>query len=85
LRADERRRKRKASKGKTHAGDRDAYFYGVSFLADSGYFDKQRRFWTDKDFPDASATRAKIRSRLKAIGLSDPGMKDAYELLHPAN
>jgi hypothetical protein len=63
----------------------DAYFYGVSFLADAGYFDKQKRFWTDKDFPESSADRAKIQSRLKAIGLNDPGMKDAYKLLEPIN
>jgi len=82
--ADERQRNRKASNAKPRAGDRDAYFYGVSFLAGAGYFDKVR-FWTNKDFLEESATRTKIQSRLKAIGLSDPGMRDAHRLLQPIN
>jgi hypothetical protein len=24
----------------------DAYFYGVSFLVDAGYFNPEKRFWT---------------------------------------
>jgi hypothetical protein len=59
----------------------DAYFYAVSFLTDAGYFDKSKRFWTDKDFPDAPSIRAKIQFRLKGIGLNDPGVKEAFELL----
>jgi hypothetical protein len=59
----------------------DAYYYGVSFLTDAGYFDKSKRFWSDKDFPDAPAIRNEIQSRLRSIGLADPHMKEAYEIL----
>ncbi len=59
----------------------DAYYYGVSFLDDAGYFDKSKRFWSDKDFLDAPAVRTKIQSRLRSTGLADPHMKEAYEIL----
>jgi hypothetical protein len=60
----------------------DAYSYGVSFLEETGYFRRQGRFWTDQDFPEAKAVHDRIEARLKAIGLNDPGLKDAYETLH---
>jgi hypothetical protein len=60
----------------------DAYSYGVSFLKDVGYFRSQDRFWIDQDFPEAKAVRDHIESKLKQIGLNDPGLKDAYETLH---
>jgi hypothetical protein len=60
----------------------DAYSYGVSFLRETGYFRREDRFWTDQDFPEAKAVRDRIEAKLKAIGLNDPGLKDAYETLH---
>ena len=59
----------------------DAYRYGVSFLKDAGYFRSQDRFWTDQDFPEAKTIRDHIETRLKTIGLNDPGLKDAYDAL----
>jgi hypothetical protein len=59
----------------------DAFFYGVSFLSDIGYFRKQDRFWTDRDFPEAQHVKARIQARLLAIGFNDPNIRDAYELL----
>jgi hypothetical protein len=59
----------------------DTYSYGVSFLRETGYFQREDRFWTDQDFPDAKVVRDRIEARLKAIGLNDPGLKDAYEAL----
>jgi hypothetical protein len=59
----------------------DAYSYGVSFLRDAGYFRREDRFWTDREFPDARAVHDRIEGKLKAIGLSDPGLKDAYDTL----
>jgi hypothetical protein len=61
----------------------DAFYYGVSFLNDVGYFDKAKRFWTDTDFPDAEATRARIQSRIESIGLADPNIAEAHKLLQP--
>jgi hypothetical protein len=59
----------------------DAYNYGVSFLRETGYFQPEKRFWTDEDFPQANAVRERIMAKLQSIGLNDPGLKDAYESL----
>lgn len=59
----------------------DAYSYGVYFLREAGYFRREDRFWTDQDFPDAMAVRERIEAKLKSTGLSDPGMRSAYETL----
>lgn len=53
---------------------RDADRYGVDFLRETGYFRREDRFWTNKDFPDADAVRARIEAKLKSIGIDDPGL-----------
>ena len=62
----------------------DAQWYGVWFLDETGYFSKQKRFWIEQDFPDAQTVRARITAKLKATGLSDPGLKSAYEMITSA-
>jgi hypothetical protein len=62
----------------------DAYSYGVSFLNEAGYFRREGRFWTDREFPEASAVRDRLKTKLESIGLGDPGMKDAYDQLQDA-
>jgi hypothetical protein len=57
----------------------DAYSYGVSFLRETGYFRREDRFWTDQDFPQSGSVRDRIEAKLKSIGLSDPGIKGAYD------
>jgi len=32
-----------------------SYYFGTAFLVRAGYFDKARRFWTDREFPEAAA------------------------------
>lgn len=59
----------------------DAYYYGVSFLHDSGFFSPQDRFWTTEDFPQADAIRARVKAKIESIGLSNGKIKDAYETL----
>ena len=59
----------------------DAYEYGVWFLDEVGYFNKQKRFWTDQEFPNAQAVRSRIAGRLKATGLTDPSLKGTYDVL----
>jgi len=59
----------------------DAYRYGVWFLQETGYFQPKERFWTDQDFPDAPAVHARIEAKLKATGLDDSGLREAYESL----
>jgi hypothetical protein len=58
----------------------DAYYYGVSFLTDAGYFDKRNRFWINQDFPEAPRS-TRIEMRLQSIASNDPGMKEAREIL----
>jgi hypothetical protein len=60
----------------------DAFRYGVWFLQLSGYFQPKDRFWTNHDFPESAAVRKRIESRLQAIGLNDPALKEAYDTLH---
>jgi len=59
----------------------DAYSYGVYFLREAGYFRREDRFWTDQDFPEAAAIRERIVGKLKSTGLTDPDMRNAYEVL----
>jgi hypothetical protein len=37
-------------------------YYGASFLARVGYFEKSKRFWTDQGFPEAASVRQRIIS-----------------------
>ncbi len=59
----------------------DAYEYGVWFLDEVGYFNKQKRFWTDQEFPNAQSVRSRIAGRLRATGLTDPSLKGTYDVL----
>jgi hypothetical protein len=62
----------------------DAYRYGIWFLQETGYFRPADRFWTKRDFPESRAVRARIAAKLNSIGLSDPGLREAYETLQTA-
>jgi hypothetical protein len=59
----------------------DAYRYGVWFLEEAGYFQPKDRFWTDQAFPDAQVVRTSIKAKLKATGLKNPELREAYESL----
>jgi len=48
------------------------YYYGVSFLDEIGYLNKSRRFWTDRDFPEAADLCRKIKARLISLDLNTP-------------
>ena len=61
----------------------DAYYYGVSFLREAGYFRQEERFWTNQDFPEAKTVHDRIAAKLKSLGLNDPKLKDAFETLQP--
>ena len=43
----------------------EAQYYGTSFLARTGYFDKSKRFWTNKDFPEADTIKDKLITYIK--------------------
>ncbi|HVS72908.1 MAG TPA: hypothetical protein VHQ47_16760 [Phycisphaerae bacterium] len=44
----------------------ESTYYGASFLGRIGYFDKSKRFWTDREFPDAEKVRQKILAYIRA-------------------
>jgi hypothetical protein len=60
----------------------DAYRYGVWFLQETGYFQRDKRFWTDRDFPQSKAVHDRIEAKLKSTGLNDSGLREAYDTLH---
>lgn len=58
-----------------------AYYYGVSFLDQAGYFGTDAPFWTDKPFPDGPALCCKIQKKIKSERLDDDEAKAAMEKL----
>ncbi|HEX5243039.1 MAG TPA: hypothetical protein VFW23_07205 [Tepidisphaeraceae bacterium] len=48
-----------------------AFYFGVGFLHEIGYFTKTNRFWTDRAFPEAQATRKRIANRITQLKLDD--------------
>jgi hypothetical protein len=59
-----------------------AFYFGVAFLNEIGYFNKLNRFWTDEDFPQAESLRIKLRDRLKSYELDDPEATWALMMLN---
>jgi hypothetical protein len=54
---------------KPHVADgslEEGEYYGASFLARIGFFDKGERFWTNREFPEADAIRQKITAYVLA-------------------
>jgi hypothetical protein len=49
----------------------DACTYGDCLLRETGFYDRKKRFWTDKDFPDAEAIHEKVKARLATLGRKD--------------
>ncbi|HTB63609.1 MAG TPA: hypothetical protein VK737_08470 [Opitutales bacterium] len=53
---------------KTTIGDLSqeyAEYFGVEFLDEAGYFSSTKRFWTDRNFPEAAAMKQKIIDFIK--------------------
>ena len=59
----------------------DAFFYGVAFLKETGYFQNKKCFWANQSFPEAKTVQAHIKAKILSIGLNDSGLKKAYEKL----
>ena len=60
-------------------------YFGASFLCRVGYFDKRKRFWTDRDFPGASEHKAPIirfiRGHMDAGGAGGSYYRNALKQL----
>lgn len=53
--------------------------YGVAFLARTGFFDKSKRFWTDRDFPEAREVRERLIAYIQKHQLSGGEGGDQYK------
>jgi len=58
-----------------------AFYFGVGFLREIGYFSKANRFWTDRSFPEAAEVRQRIRERITRLGLDDSEAQWALGIL----
>jgi hypothetical protein len=57
------------------------YYFGVSFLDEIGFWDPEKRFWGEANFPDALALCCRIKSRLTQLQLDQPETDGALEKL----
>ena len=55
----------------------DAFYYGIAFLDVVGYWDPAKRFWTDRDFPEAIPVACRIRAELRKLGTDSTAARDA--------
>jgi hypothetical protein len=60
----------------------ESYYFTIAFLETVGYFDPAKRFWTDRSFPDAPATRARLDGHLRKLPQDEPMTRMACERLH---
>jgi hypothetical protein len=59
----------------------ESYYFTIAFLDTVGYFDCRKRFWTERDFPDAPRLAARLENRLEMLPQSDPMVRMARERL----
>lgn len=62
----------------------ESYYFTIAFLDTMGYFDRAKRFWTEREFPDAPVVRARLENRLQTLPLGDPMVRMAQERLRPS-
>jgi hypothetical protein len=62
----------------------ESYYFMIAFLDTVGYFDRAKRFWTEMDFPEAPALRARFEDRLLMLPEGDPMTRMARARLHPS-
>jgi hypothetical protein len=62
----------------------ESYYFTIAFLDTVGYFDRGKRFWTARDFPDAAALAARLEARLETLPPSEPMVRMARERLRRA-
>jgi hypothetical protein len=50
----------------------ESYYFTVAFLDTIGAFDRRKRFWTDRDFPDAAVVRECLEQRVRELHPAHP-------------
>ena len=60
-------------------------YFGASFLARAGYFDRKKRFWTSEEFPEAAEVKRRIvnyiREHYDSGGVGGTYYRHALELM----
>jgi hypothetical protein len=62
----------------------ESYYFTIAFLDTVGYFDRAKRFWTELDFPEAPALRARLEDRISRLREGDPMTRMARVRLRPS-
>jgi hypothetical protein len=57
------------------------FYFGVSFLQTIGFWDVENRFWTEREFPQASAICGQIKTQLIDMALQSHESEVALERL----
>jgi hypothetical protein len=63
----------------------ESYYFTIAFLDAVGYFDRAKRFWSEREFPDAPAVRTRLEHRLLTLPQRDPMVRMARERLRRAD
>jgi hypothetical protein len=59
----------------------ESYYFTIAFLDTVGYFDPDKRFWTDRAWPEAPALRARLERHVRRLNSGDPMVRMALERL----
>ncbi len=59
----------------------ESYYFTVAFLETVGFFDQAKRFWTDREFPDATRLRALLERQIVRLPPGDPMARMALDRL----
>ena len=59
----------------------ESYYFTIAFLETVGYFDRAKRFWTKREFPEAAGVQTRLENRLRMLPLGDPMVRMAQERL----
>lgn len=51
------------------------YYFAVSFLDEVGYFDRGKRFWTDRDLGGADEVRQRLLRVIRRLDQNDPAVR----------
>ncbi len=59
----------------------EGYYFTIAFLDTVGYFDRTKRFWTERAFPQAPAVRARLQNHLLLLPRDNPMVRMALQRL----
>ena len=62
----------------------EGYYFTIAFLDTVGYFDPAKRFWTEREFPEAPALRSRLERHVRRLHRADPMARMALERLPPS-